>query len=600
MSSTSSFTVAQNNRSAAFSAPPGTLVVVSPSSGATALVEYTSDTAQAVASNSAVWYPWAKGTVSASTYDQTTKALWVRVSASGGSTTVAVTEGPQNAQVANVLPDWQSSNKTSYEATGNTVVILSDSRGQMCQKFYSGAEITSITRSGNVVTCVVNSHGMATGTLIRVLKAFPQNFNGEFSITRVDANTFTYASTGADGSATITAASIVWRSYLSGRGFYLYLNALLGGRLKLVKNLSVGGDTTSDMLSRVRDVIATGATWCIDFGFYNDLSNLTTAQTIANKLAIYTQLLGAGMQVIACTETPLSGSGSKYSAANNEQILAVNRWMRTFAQSTKGMVLADPYRLVVDAANTATRGVALSGMIDTDNVHIVGRGQYFLGKSIYNAVNALIPTQSPLVSSAAETAVAGVNNYNAIDLAPWAGSGGTVSAPASGTACGGITVELGSGAGTTCVASAITRSDGGFNQQIVVTPAALESWNIRSNTGGTILTRLTAGEYRRLIADISVAWTTFGTLTQVYLAMVIVADGVTYTTFCGNGVVSANAINDGTGYAGTFVSEPIQIPSGTISNVTWRLTAEFSGASANTATIQIGRVSFVQTTDLPA
>lgn len=56
--------------------------------------------------------------------------------------------------------------------------------------------VTSITRSGATATVTATAHGYATGQFVNVQGAAQTEYNGKFTITVVDANTFTYPVTG--------------------------------------------------------------------------------------------------------------------------------------------------------------------------------------------------------------------------------------------------------------------------------------------------------------------------------------------------------------------------------------------------------------------
>lgn len=69
------------------------------------------------------------------------------------------------------------------------------------------ATISSISRSTNVVTVNTStSHGFTTGDLITISGV--DTFNGTFTITVSDADTFTYAQTAGDGSGTVSGSSL--------------------------------------------------------------------------------------------------------------------------------------------------------------------------------------------------------------------------------------------------------------------------------------------------------------------------------------------------------------------------------------------------------
>lgn len=56
--------------------------------------------------------------------------------------------------------------------------------------------VTSITRSGATATATAAAHGYATGQFVNIQGAAQTEYNGKFTITVVDANTFTYPVTG--------------------------------------------------------------------------------------------------------------------------------------------------------------------------------------------------------------------------------------------------------------------------------------------------------------------------------------------------------------------------------------------------------------------
>jgi hypothetical protein len=71
------------------------------------------------------------------------------------------------------------------------------------------ASVTSLTRSGSVVTATMTSHGGSTGQNVTIAGASPDAYNGTFPITVTGASTFTYLFGGTPttpATGTITAA----------------------------------------------------------------------------------------------------------------------------------------------------------------------------------------------------------------------------------------------------------------------------------------------------------------------------------------------------------------------------------------------------------
>lgn len=86
------------------------------------------------------------------------------------------------------------------------------------------------------------------------------------------------------------------------RGFFVHALTLLGQRARFGTNYGIGGQTTTQMLARIADPLASTAPLVVVFGGINDIGNGGTALLAKqNLLSIYTQLLGSGKIVIACT-----------------------------------------------------------------------------------------------------------------------------------------------------------------------------------------------------------------------------------------------------------------------------------------------------------
>lgn len=57
---------------------------------------------------------------------------------------------------------------------------------------YLTKPVVTLTSSGTTATAQVTGHGWSSGNTVRITGATPNNFNGDYTITVVDANTFTY------------------------------------------------------------------------------------------------------------------------------------------------------------------------------------------------------------------------------------------------------------------------------------------------------------------------------------------------------------------------------------------------------------------------
>lgn len=522
-------------------------------------------------------------------------AVYVSNPAQGGVVPVMASKNFTGGSVFSV-----GSDRIRVAQGGLRTVLFGDSMLQSHNNFWYGtAAVTAMSRSAGVVTATISGHSMPTGRKIRVINAVPPDFNYEGDIIRTGVNTFTYPSAGPDGLATRTSISVIDREWVSPKSPFLWANGLLGGSLRLVKNLGVGGNTTGQMLARLDEVIAQSPDVVVILGMYNDIGLLSPTQTTDNLKAIYDRLTALGILVVAVTGVPLSASGAKWSAVNVEHILSANRFIRAYAVNGRNFALADAFRRMVDKHNTTNRGAAVLGAIDTDFVHPSPRGAFLIGRSIYDAlVKNIPPVNWAGVTCAAETAIAGQNNFNAIDEAPNTMSGGSITAPVTGTAASGVTVERDVGTTGACVASVVMDTDGTYLQRASITPGGVETWNIRSNSGGVILTRLVAGERRRLSMRMRVSGLTAGhTLASLLTWLVMAVDGKNYYAYIGSTTTQVHVDGD---CSLTLISEPFIVPSGVMTNAGWAVQSIFSGAFATAINIDVGDVTLTKTSDEPA
>lgn len=93
---------------------------------------------------------------------------------------------------------------TNFNVAGNTVV------NNNCTSIET---ITSITESGSTATVTCTSHGYSTGEVATIWGAVPPQYSGTWTITVVDANTFTY--TTVSGLTTPAVGSIYCSLYNS-------------------------------------------------------------------------------------------------------------------------------------------------------------------------------------------------------------------------------------------------------------------------------------------------------------------------------------------------------------------------------------------------
>lgn len=133
-------TVVKGTTSQAFDVDVGQTVTVTPGSGGSMLVEYTTDGEVAIRNNSATWQAWTAGTVSSVTSDVCMYPLFARVTAYTASGSYAVTgSGLQDTLKSQVA--WKRDVVSARDAESAAAVV--------------GAAVTQINVGGSADSFIV-------------------------------------------------------------------------------------------------------------------------------------------------------------------------------------------------------------------------------------------------------------------------------------------------------------------------------------------------------------------------------------------------------------------------------------------------------------
>lgn len=97
----------------------GAIVSVSPASGASAVVEYTTSDSAAVANGVAKWVAWGKGTVGAPTSDLLGDNVFLRVTAIGGVVTLDIDTNPSASTLGSYRSEWDGADPWATTITRN-------------------------------------------------------------------------------------------------------------------------------------------------------------------------------------------------------------------------------------------------------------------------------------------------------------------------------------------------------------------------------------------------------------------------------------------------------------------------------------------------
>lgn len=106
-----------------FFVPRRSVVTVTPSAGAIALVEYTTSGRAAVRNGTAKWQSWFKGPVSAQTADILNSPAELRITATGGAATISTEENPVESTLTTFRSDWGGTLRMPFILAQSAVAV---------------------------------------------------------------------------------------------------------------------------------------------------------------------------------------------------------------------------------------------------------------------------------------------------------------------------------------------------------------------------------------------------------------------------------------------------------------------------------------------
>ena len=230
------------------------------------------------------------------------------------------------------------------------------------------------------------------------------------------------------------------------------------------------GATTAQMLNYLPDMIAAPVDVVAMHGGTNDYgAGITVAQTEANLISIWTQLMASGKSVVYFSLLPRNTTGV---AAQMNQLAALNRWARQWIAGEKALRTTNYGTIIfVDRAPECTDQTSTSGNFlatcSTDGLHEGVNAPWLLGYKLAQALSPLLGGAAfgqALSTSQLDTFDATNNLVGALAAPTFYnfGTNGTITAPCTGVVPAGWTLSRNSGTatGTICVGSQeSTRTD---------------------------------------------------------------------------------------------------------------------------------------------
>jgi lysophospholipase L1-like esterase len=253
-------------------------------------------------------------------------------------------------------------------------------------------------------------------------------------------------------------------------GPFTWANVMMRHKYRPIYEGGVSGNTTTQILARVNEIIAQRPAWCMVHGGINDIVAGVSAATItANLQSIYEELTRNQIRVIVATVLPCTAVNT---AGLKAVLQSVNRWIKEYAWNHPNCILVDWYHVIADPAT----GDPAANMT-TDGTHPAAPGAALLGDFLYDILNPLVPDIDLLPNSIQDTAdnVIG-NGFFAGDVA-------------------GVATDWATNLGTAPITpSKVARTDGkpGVWQQIQATGAG--SVNLSYLTTSGIGTKVNIGD----------------------------------------------------------------------------------------------------------
>jgi hypothetical protein len=429
------------------------------------------------------------------------------------------------------------------------------------------------TRSNGVVTVTgatghqfypglpINVHGMVD--IANEAVGVPVN-------TRIDGTSFTYLQAGADG--------VLAQKYSSGinilqssqaTSLITYMNRLTGGAYRLVANGGCAGGTSDHASSRMATRIVPFAPQrMISMVGYNDLSSgYTAVQSAANVKAAVDQYPAALWDVFSIFPF-LATAGNDDSGTTGAKMREVQRSYAVLKAVFAGYPNVRVHNSV--ALIGASTGFAKAGYINSsDKIHPTPRCYLELAKYLV-ALDSVAQTPVALPTSSLDVYGNDALSRNLVDV-PLNSTQVAISAPCTGFMPTGTSVAIPAfAANPVGSVTANARADGFGNDFILTyTPDVAGLVQV---LGSIPVARFTPGQIiEQMVMKVSFAQVSTRDLKSIGIQLVLIADGITYTSACsdsGGAAVTASEFQQEDIVDRIFVLKNVKMPLVTGSGIT--------------------------------
>lgn len=207
-------------------------------------------------------------------------------------------------------------------------------------------------------------------------------------------------------------------------------------------NFGVSGNYFKDMLVRMDAVLAAKLDFCIVEGGTNDFAILSTEESYQIMVGVWMQIVtiirNAGTTVIVLPAPPRAGG--VLTAAQVKMQQRFYNFQREFCLANEGYYFADYIGTWVDQTSSVSNPLPLR--VRADNVHPQATGAYWMGKTLWDVIEPLLPKRPTALLTMADIYDAVSNPTGnllisgATHLGMLAGTGGVQSANAGLTYAG--------------------------------------------------------------------------------------------------------------------------------------------------------------------
>lgn len=546
----SNFTVAANEISRPRAFDAGSIITVTASAGASALVEFSTANEAGVANGIAQWHKWPGGLVESTTKaEMLERRVHIRVTARGGSVTVDANENPSALS--------RMARELSWASQSNTIALTSQRfSGQRKPMLFVGDSLT-YGASGRVAmgwdgtnakealitlanlgaaSWIVNGWiasgpgGGLGGTLDhdgtgRVRWQATGDTYGEYvncsqggwfkipSGTNT-ANAITIAVRGATkppaaGTGAVTVGGIPNITDWNFLGFASHVAGALADTFTDYRCLGISGCTSADALKYLPQALSYDYEAVhIQIGV-NDASNAITADKTVENVKAMIDYAAARVPTVTVGDIFPVPSG----AAADQAILAqTSAAIRAYCHTKTNVIFVSAYDQLVDRNAWSGAGVtALTGVF-ADGLHFNPFGGHRAAQPLVEKLRDIYPRERQRLSQ--------VDTYSAtLQTGAWninptlRGTGGTVagSAGITGTSPNNWSLTR-SGTAQTCTTSFTPAADGGLDFYTMAVAAAASNDTHRLEQVANVPAGIAVGDFFRIVAEITIGATTAGGL----------------------------------------------------------------------------------------